>query len=191
MRRVALLVACLTVSAGCATPALTGRDARVGGLDVAALDEVPVCGHEVALELAGGGPAVEGETAGGPSAVEGELLAASPKALTVATRNGLETVPGASIVAIRVRILDSRSGGLMVWTVVGSISTLSPLLPLTLPVWLAVGIPTAASPEAHGWAAGPRDAALLSQYARFPQGLPPGWPPDPAAVRPCSGPGIR
>ncbi|HET6922266.1 MAG TPA: hypothetical protein VFI16_03865, partial [Anaeromyxobacteraceae bacterium] len=158
------------LAGGCASVPLSRRDLGPGKVDTASLDEVPICGHEVAVELAGEGDAKR--------TIEGELLAATQEGLALATDRGVEAVPAGSVRNVEVRVLPSRSGALAVWTVAGTLSAVSHgyFLVFTAPAWLIHGIGSAASAEARGMETSAFDAGLLSQYARFPQGMPPGWP---------------
>lgn len=174
LRLAAPILACM--GAACATPALSWRDVRGGEPDAASLDEVPVCGHEIALRVA---PAAAADEGGGAPWVEGELLAATPETVFVARQGRTDAVPVAAIRTVKVRVLDDRSGGLLAWTLVGTLPAL-----WVFYVWVPMGLTLAASDDARGWAEGPPDPALLSQYARFPQGLPPGWLPA-VAVELC------
>jgi len=151
LRRTALILACL--GAGCATPALSSRDARRGEPDTASLGEVPVCGHDAKFQLAGG--AVDA-AARGASWVEGEILAATPETVFIARQGRMDAFPVPAIRTVKVRVLESRSGGLVAWTLVGTLPAL-----LVFYVWVPMGITLAASDEAEGWAAGVPDAALL------------------------------
>ena len=174
------LVIVAALAGGCASVPLSRRDQGLGKVDTASLDEVPICGHEVAVEVTGEG--------GGPRTIEGELLAATQEGLALATERGVEAVPAGSVRSVEVRVLPSHSGAMAAWTVAGTLSSISHgvLLVVSAPVWLIAGIGSAAGAEGRGVETSAFDAGLLSQYARFPQGMPPGWPSGGGATF-CSG----
>jgi hypothetical protein len=105
---------------------------------------------------------------------EGELIAIDETAFHVLTTAGLQSVPRASAHRITLVGYGTPAGALAGWAVAGGISTLSQggFLLLTAPMWAIGGI-VATQTEKHAgiW----HDDALARRFARFPQGLPPGF----------------
>lgn len=118
--------------------------------------------------------------------IEGELLAAGEDSVFVLTSDGL--LQGVGVREIR----DAEVWGykpdhsaLGIWTFVGTLSTLSHgvAFVLSAPVWLLAGISATASRSREPRIRYPtRPISEFSMYARYPQGMPPGFPrsPDPA-----------
>ena len=114
----------------------------------------------------------------------GELIAVGRDSVFVLPPAGTVTaIPKAAIQRATVAAFDAQWGRLAVWTLVGSLSTLSHGVGLliSLPVWVIGGSLATASAsrapllDAEAW----RD---VQKFARFPQGLPPGL--DRARLRP-------
>jgi hypothetical protein len=110
-----------------------------------------------------------------PKTVQGELIAAAPDTVYVLTSDSLVVVPTTSVTAGTLTAYDAQHGALRLWTILGTVSTLSHgfVLILSAPVWGIAGLNATASASKA-----PRvestDPSLLRMYARFPQGLPPG-----------------
>jgi hypothetical protein len=112
--------------------------------------------------------------------VAGELISATPQFIHV-LRVGQ---PGPALVYLktsevaRAEVYTYESeGGLGVFTVLGTLSTMSHgfLLVLTAPVWIIAGSIAIASETRHVHLDYPEDETLedISHWARFPQGIPP------------------
>lgn len=142
----------------------------------AQLDDVPVCGHRVEVK---GAPPYAG--------VEGELLAAEEQRLVVLGREGVIEVRRDAATTIVVDVLPRRTSAAVAVVVVGTLSTLShgAFLLLSAPVWLIGGVASVGlTVGEERWRFLPQSEALRD-YARFPQGLPLGWPQEGARPRPC------
>jgi hypothetical protein len=156
-----------------------GRHVSRGDPVAARLDEVPVCGFTVRVEL---GPPY-------PGAISGELLAATDGELDVLTDRELARVPRAQVERVVVNVLPQIRYLLAGGTVLGALSTPTHgvYLMVSLPLWLILGFTdasVAADREAIAFRGG---APELREYARFPQGLPSGWPRSDAVPR-CTRP---
>jgi hypothetical protein len=107
---------------------------------------------------------------------EGELIAVDQTAFHVLTRSGFQSVPRASVEKITLTGYGNRARTLALWSVLGGVSTLSHGINLlfTAPMWTVGGI-VASLTEKHAsiW----HDADVAFRFARFPQGLPPGFDP--------------
>ena len=107
---------------------------------------------------------------------EGELIAIDDTAFHVLTTAGLRSVSLASAHRITLVGYGNRAGSLTLWSVLGGISTLSHggFLLFTAPTWATAGIiATHTEKQAGIW----HQDDLARRYARFPQGLPPGFDP--------------
>ncbi len=118
--------------------------------------------------------------------LQGELISATGESLLVLTQNGPREVSKEDIASARLIIYDTNTSEYVLWTMLGSVSTLSngAFLIVTFPAWLLAGI-TTSSGESN------RDNYLdypgvsldeLIKYSRFPQGLPAGI--DLSSLRP-------
>ena len=178
-RCVALLVFALS---GCtASSAQLDRSHGFGGTRVSvAVEQVPVRGHQIDVEAFGRDARRYN--------VSGELLAVDPANIWVLEPANVVTgVPRDDLLDVKIELYDSGSDVSVVWTVIGAASTLSHgvLLIVTGPVWIVTG--TAASfgaSQANNLYVPPEQAGDLYQFARFPQGLPPGFLRPPAEHRP-------
>jgi hypothetical protein len=130
----------------------------------------------------GGWIRVERLVASGPEPgdgfqTEGELIAVDQTAFHVLTRSGFESVPRASVRRITLTGYGNRARALALWSVIGGASTLSHgfYLLFTAPTW-AIGGTIASLKEKHAsiW----HDEDVAFRFARFPQGLPPGFDPN-------------
>lgn len=110
-----------------------------------------------------------------PPLAEGELIAIDTDTIHVLADGRLMSLPRASICCAVLTAYRMDLSELQLWSVVGTVSTLSHgiVLILTAPLWIIAG--TAAT-SAASYA--PRivgtDPAVLQLFARFPQGIPPG-----------------
>jgi hypothetical protein len=105
---------------------------------------------------------------------EGELIAIDETAFHVLSAAGLESVPRASVRRITIVGYGNRAGTLAAWSVAGGISSLSHggFLLLTAPMWAIGGIAASLTEKHAGtW----HDDDVARRFARFPQGLPPGF----------------
>ncbi len=176
-----VLVVASTLGA-CTADGPLDRSVGYGGNPVKVeVADVPVKGFPVVVERVAGDD------------VEGELIASDESFVNVLTaHDGVVATPWKEIRQVRVQLQPSMDGaraGLALWSTLGTLSTLSHgfFLVFTAPVWVGAGIPSTiltgrpieGSTRSDG-------ATYLYQFARFPQGPPPGWgrgapmPPPPA-----------
>ncbi len=151
---------------GCGGPPASALDRSTAlgtKLEQVELKNIPVRGHRVSITYG-----VDG------CIVEGELVAVTRSALIVLdVEDALWEIPVALLVDVELELYPSQSGSLYTATTVGSVSSLSHgyWLVISLPVWLAVGLPLASSESSashlHTQVA---DAPRLAAYARFPHG---------------------
>lgn len=166
-RGLTLLAGACVAFVGCAH--LTGPDRSKGyggSPATVAVGDVPVTGHEVSVEAGG-------ET------VEGELLGLDATNLYVLADRRTVSVPRWTVSTVRIRLYDSASTAAGIWTTLGTVSTISHgyFLVFSAPIWLATGIPTTVvTANRARLRVGSDQLDPLSQFARFPQGLPLGWP---------------
>jgi hypothetical protein len=127
-------------------------------------------------EAFGGWAAVRfGDTAS-PNVVQGELIAATSDSLFVLSlRDSLHVVARSAVNELKLTGYDSNWGYLSIWTFLGTLSTAShgAFLILSAPVWIIGGsVATASQSRRPIYTNPPLD--VLQQFARFPQGMPPG-----------------
>ena len=128
-------------------------------------------------------------------AVAGELLAVEAQALVVASTAGFQRVPVTRIRSWTLSWYEAENDGVILFGVVGTLSTLSHgwWLVLTAPLLWMIPTPIMAraqSKQGHESGTGRDEGHLrLAAYARFPAGLPPGF--DPTAPAPEGGAGQR
>ena len=156
---------CALIGTGC--PGLQVRTQSEGAAVTRTVEEVPVYGFETRVVSVGPVPTVSGE-----------LLAVDPVHLWILSEEKVVGVHRAGVEETLVTL--ERPGGLGagIWTAVGTASTVSHgfLAIFTAPLWLVAGIPTAAQMGADNTASFKGTGyETLWQFARFPQGLPPGW----------------
>jgi hypothetical protein len=137
--------------------------------------EVPVCGYHV-------------QVIRGDGEFEGELIAVDEDRVLLVDDTGLVPLGPRYEFLVRVRWRTSVAGVLAAGTAVNALGTLTngPFLVLTLPLVLGLNVPAAVAESRGAWlepvsAGNPR----VAQFARFPQGLPPGWPPAGQRVERC------
>lgn len=119
----------------------------------------------------------------GPIA-EGELIAIDETAFHVLSAAGLQSVPRASVRRITIVGYGNRAGTLAAWSVAGGISVLSHgfLLVFTAPMWAIAGVAGSLTEKHAGtW----HDDDVARRFARFPQGLPPGFDPKSLGALPA------
>lgn len=151
--------------------------------------------HKVSVH---GRPAeVTRQSTTGPSTVEGELIAIDEGRIWILEKGGLSELPRAEVTRMKVQrhALTGRRG--MKWALLGAVLTGGSMtlacasvsdgcvgvLPVMAVPWLAAGL--FARPSLDGSARMSLSPSRLDEarpYARFPQGLPPGFqgPPEPA-----------
>jgi hypothetical protein len=157
----------LLIVAAC-TPAMPlDRSESVGSKTTVDVVDVPAKGFPVDLEHATGSQS-------------GELLAVDACNAYVLHDDVTIAVASDTIRKASIEVYPGKGGLYGVWTGLGAASTASHgfLLVFTLPVWLAVGIPSTVSTGNANDIQQPHGGGLLYQYARFPQGLPPQWRVD-------------
>jgi hypothetical protein len=123
----------------------------------------------------------------------GELLAVRQDSLWLLAPDQMLAVPMAQVRQVEVRRPGLNAGGVLIWTLVGGLLTGGALtaacssvedascggvLPAVLLSWGIVGGITAAA-TGSGTRRLPAQPPALAPYARFPQGLPPGFRPTP------------
>jgi len=127
--------------------------------------------------------------------VAGELLAVEAQALVVASTPGFRRVPVTRIRSWTLSWYEAENGGVIVYGLLGTLSTLSHgwFLVLTAPLLWMIPTPIMAraqSRQGHeSGTLGDGRHLRLAAYARFPAGLPPGF--DPTAPAPEGGAGQR
>jgi hypothetical protein len=145
----------------------SGSPAKVDIMDV------PVKGFPIEIETAHG-------------EVDGELLAVERDRVYVLTKDGgVSTVTAAETIKATVEVYPSRSAPAIVWTILGTLSTLTHgfFLIFTAPTWAAVGIGASLEEGEKYVKVEGNDVPKLWQFARYPAGMPrPRPPPAPAPV---------
>ena len=135
----------------------------------------------------GGWVIVEADTGEARWETEGELIAVSADSLWVLGDSLAVAVPAALVSRVRVTGYDAQPRAVTAATAGGVVLTVTNgwFLVFTAPMWLITG--TVAS---HAQARHPvrtatgADLAALAEFARFPQGLPPGLKLDRLRPRP-------
>ena len=144
---------------------------------------------DVAATEAWGGWVVVDTSQGGrgaPAEVSGELIAVSPDSVFVMPESTLLALPRARVSSATLFAYDARWGRLAGWGTAGTFLALSNggFWILTGPLWIIAAsassasqsrAPRVQSSDPGGW-------EQMRDYARFPQGLPPGL--DRATLRP-------
>jgi hypothetical protein len=165
IRTVAALLA-TTLTVGCVTHGGLDRGVSQGSRTTATLDEVPVKGFDVDVELASG-------------SASGELLAVEPEGIYLLADDKTSFVAMRDVKKVSVELYSSDWGWMAGWTALGTASTLTHgfYLLFTAPVWLTTGTVTAAVAGAsNDLKVTPAQLPRLWQFARFPAGLPASWP---------------
>ena len=132
----------------------------------------------------GGWVVVEPPSPGVPSdvaSVAGELIAIDDTSIYVLTAGGLRSVARSSPHRLTVVAYATPGGSLTAWAIAGGVSTLSHggFLVFTAPMWAVAGTWAVLSERGAGKV---HDEDRARPFARFPQGLPPGF--DPQALGP-------
>ncbi len=107
--------------------------------------------------------------------VQGELISAQGTYVWLLREDGrLANFPVASVRTASLGVFQTREAELTAWTIGGALSTVTHggFLIISLPIWLAVGIPSAYLESRRGFIEYPQYSwQVLGRYARFPQGL--------------------
>jgi hypothetical protein len=158
---VAVALACACVAAGCAS------------------DPIPQSQRPTAEEAitSGFGSFVYVvDSSGQPHA--GELIDVLPDRLSIFNGHWIEMLPRARVSNAMVLVHRTHEGYYVLWTVLGTLSTVTHgvFLIISVPIWVSTGIATAISEQRRARLEYPDPARWedLRPYARFPQGLPPG-----------------
>jgi len=164
--RIALAATALFLSAGCA-----GSRAPRGWLPDAS--EAARAAHGGWIEVYFSGDQFQADTA------EGELLGLSGDQLYLLTSDSILAVPLDRVERARLEGYDPGRGTLPIWTLAGTISTISHGVGLVIsaPVWIIGGSAATASQSRQGRMDYPKkemDPGKLAMFARFPQGIPMG-----------------
>jgi hypothetical protein len=140
----------------------------------------PLLGSQVRLELYDG------------SGMSGELLAVQQDSVWLLVRGEMRVIPLGGLERVQVRRPGIDATDILLWTVVGGAATggaltaacssvsegCGPVFVVTLVLWWLVGGIAAENTQSPDRWLRP-DSAALAPYARFPQGLPPGFVPNP------------
>jgi hypothetical protein len=111
---------------------------------------------------------------------KGELIAVGTDSVFVIGDSGWVGVAIADVEGGRFEAYHPALGGLVAWTVLGTVSSISHGLggAVSVPVWIVVGSIATASASGSGLRSVPNDPgeswSEIGKFARFPQGLPPG-----------------
>jgi len=105
----------------------------------------------------------------------GEFIGLRDHVVIVLIRDSISAIPESDIYSARLTAFDSQYGALVGWSVVGTLSTMSHGVGLLIsaPAWIITGV-AASSSQSHTPMRHYPDKTWreLSQYARFPQGVP-------------------
>ena len=115
------------------------------------------------------------------SGESGEFLAVDKDSVFVLSLDSIvRAVPRASVREAKVAFYQAQLGSVILWSVLGTLSTVSNgvLLVFTAPTWIIGGTVASAS-ESHApirTVARPEDWETVRMYARFPMGMPENLP---------------
>lgn len=120
----------------------------------------------------------------------GELIAVHEDSIFVLTQSGrLAGFAHGEIERARIAYYDAQWGGLVAWTLVGSLATISNgyFALITFPLWLLVGSISAADESRAPLESVSQESEWVEMrtFARFPQGMPQGL--DRGVLRPRAG----
>jgi len=166
MMRTASTLLAATFAIACTTHGGLDRSVSHGSPTTANIDDVPVKGFPAEVETPTG-------------TVSGELLAVAPEGVYLLSSDGTRLVPADDVKQVSVELYGSGGILMAVWTVLGTVSTVSHgwFLALTAPTWIAVGASTAGAAGLNNdLDVPPNKVSSLCQFARFPAGLPASWP---------------
>ncbi len=111
--------------------------------------------------------------------ISGELLAADGDFIWVLEKNCLRQLEYQRVSWASVEYFTSFAPLVGGWDGLGAMSTLSHgfFVVFSLPIWLGIGVPTAIGAAVNNdLEFKPKQFDKLYQFARFPQGMPEGWP---------------
>jgi len=154
-------------------------------LEAVAPEKVPLMGNKVKVDY------IQIEEKKGKKKekreiAQGELLAVSPDTLYVlgnkyiSGEQGVFAIENVSVKKIEVELYPSGSGKMVLWTVLGTLSTASHGVGaiLSFPVWIIVGtICSVTLSNSNDKEFKEFEWEELRQYARYPQGLPANFQP--------------
>ena len=175
----ARVVLTLAVAVAC-VPGCAGNPAPREWRPPAAVAQRSSHGGWIIIEVV----AASGARSAGRRFVEGELIAIDETAFHVLTTAGLQAVPRTMEHRITLVGYGTPVGALDIWAVAGGISTLShgAYLLFTAPMWTIGGIVATRKEKGAGML---HDDDLARRFARFPQGLPPGFDPKSLGALPA------
>jgi hypothetical protein len=108
---------------------------------------------------------------------DGELIAVSADSVWLLSENEALVIPTAAVKAGKLTAYAAQKGGLVGWTLLGALATISngAYLLLTAPMWIIGGsLAVGSESRAPQRKISPLAWAELAPFARFPQGLPEG-----------------
>jgi hypothetical protein len=108
---------------------------------------------------------------------DGELIAVSAESVWVLSANQGLVIPTAAVKRGKLTAYAAQKGGLTLWTIVGTLSTISngAFLIFTAPMWIIGGsLAVGGESRAPERKSPPLTWVELAPFARFPQGLPAG-----------------
>ena len=108
---------------------------------------------------------------------DGELIAVEAESLFVIQGADLVSIAWSDVSKAQLTAYDSNKGGLILWTILGTVSTVSHggASGLSLPLWIIIGTAaTASQSHAPNYTYPSRTWNDLVIFTRFPQGLPEG-----------------
>lgn len=171
----------LAALAGCA-----GNDAPSGFLSSPEEAARTAWGGWISLEIDATPAPIDTRGVPPVTRLAGELIAVGEDSVYVLDESGLSAVPVAAVLKATFTAYDARARALGYWTLAGTVSTLSHGVGLLVsaPLWLATGISATSAQSRQGRVSGTERSswAEMRPFARFPQGLPPGF--DRTALRP-------
>lgn len=107
----------------------------------------------------------------------GELIDVLPGRLSIFDGGRIEMLPRAQVASALVLVHRTHEGAYALWTVLGTLSTITHgfFLVLSAPIWISTGVATSLTEARRARLTYPDPARWedLRPYARFPQGLPP------------------
>ncbi len=113
-----------------------------------------------------------------PSEVHGELIAVHPDSVFVLVPNNLLGIPTAQIAKAKLTAFAANTAPLALWSILGTLSTLSHGVGLIIsaPVWIISGTAATSAQSYTPQLSFPKKSwNEFRPFARFPNGLPPGF----------------
>jgi hypothetical protein len=123
----------------------------------------------------GGWISVEYTEGGVTKQIDGELIAIHPDSIFVLAANNLVGIPAAQIAKAKLTAFDANTGPLILWSVLGTLSTLShgAGLIISAPVWIISGTAATSAQSYTPQLSFPKKPwNEFRPFARFPNGLP-------------------